>query len=153
MDLVIILFFLGLLVFGLFIISINSSEKADKKNPTRLHELARENNLNLERAELSSSLLLGLDESSRKLIAIEPRNNEDPLLIDLREYLECQLKTNESDKSGETEFISLNLIHENDEIGSLEIVFYDELDIEKRNRTTQMQMAKRWSRHIGKLIT
>lgn len=153
MDLILILIFLGLIVLALFLINNNSGEEAGKNKHSRLHEIAKDNNLNLDKAEHSSNLLLGLDENARKFIAIEPKNNEDPLIIDLYKYVECNLNVNESHKKqGKTNFISLYLIPEITTNKPVEIIFYDELDTERRDRSTQMQMAKRWRKHLDRLL-
>lgn len=154
MDVLSTLVGLGILfLIILFVITLKYGHNMDKKHLSTLQRIADENNIHLDKTECSSSLLLGLDKRNGKLIVVEPKNNEQSLIIDLQEISACELKTtNSPEKASRINFISLNLMDRKGSKRALEIVFYDDFDFETRNRSAQLQMAKRWRSYLQSTI-
>ena len=143
-----ILFLLGVLVFILFY-----GKKQDTKSSSLLKEIARKHNLKLDKKESASSLLLGLDKKNNTLIVVEPKNNEDPLVIDLRQVVSCEVQVKStSHEKQDKDLISLMLFKKNDRSRATEIIFYDKSDIETRNRLGQIEMARRWCQYVTEAV-
>lgn len=146
-----ILLFIGPILYLLF-----SQSNKDKQRLKNLTSLGSQHNLNLDQVELSNSLLLGMDSASKKLLIVEPKNNMQFDIVDLRKIDRCLVSKKgvpqENGKSGKTAFtyISLDLIKNNPKEIVSKIVFYDEEEDEEINydANTQLHLANKWDQLI-----
>jgi len=126
----------------------------DKRRLKRLKDLSTQNQMTLDYYELSNSLLLGLDSSSKKLIVVEPQNAMEFDIIDL-----SQIDASEISKKSQTERnkhtgkeplirVCLELIKNNPKQKVTEIVFYDEDDETSMDADVQLVLANKWDKLI-----
>jgi hypothetical protein len=126
----------------------------DKRRLIRLKDLSTQNQMTLDYYELSNSLLLGLDSSSKKLIVVEPQNAMEFDIIDL-----SQIDASEISKKSQTERnkhtgkeplirVCLELIKNNPKQKVTEIVFYDEDDETSMDADVQLVLANKWDKLI-----
>lgn len=75
--------FLLILFIGPILYMILNQSRANRKRLKNLETLSLQNQMKLDQTELTNSLLLGLDSTSRKLIIVEPQNIVQYDIIDL----------------------------------------------------------------------
>ena len=142
-----ILFLLGVLVFILFY-----GKRQDMKSSSLVKGIAGKHNLKLDKKETASSLLLGLDNKNSTLIVVEPKNHEDPLVVDLRQVSSCELQVKSSSLVKQDKDLISLMLFKTDRSGATEIIFYDKSDFETRNRSNQIDMAKRWCQYVTEAV-
>jgi len=126
----------------------------DKRRLKKLKDLSTQNQMKLDHYELSNSLLLGLDSSSKKLIVVEPKNATEFDVIDLSKIDASSIaKKSEVEKNKHTGKepiirISLELLKNNPKQKVTEIVFYDEDDETNMDADVQLVLAKKWENLI-----
>ena len=110
--------------------------------------------MTLDHYELSNSLLLGLDSSSKKLIVVEPKNAMEFDVIDLSKInvsaiaKRSDAETNKHTGKAPIIKICLELIKNNPNQKVSEIVFYDEDDETNMDADVQLVLAKKWDELI-----
>ncbi len=131
--------------------------KQNTKDKTRLNNLkslSAQNQMELNEIELTNGLMLGLDSKAKKLLVVEPGNNMQYNVIDLRKIYTSHISKKTLPQVNGTKgnlsitHISLDLIKNNPKEIVSEIVFYDEDDNSSYNADTQMSLANKWDRLI-----
>jgi len=146
---------LGLLLLfvGPIFYLIYSQNKKERKKFKLFKQIAAENNLQLDFTEFSKILILGLDSTSRKLLYVEPINNHQSLIIDLKTIKTCEINTIDfPHRPGKINFISLHL-KPKDNKSLIEITFYDEDDNISMDADIEMQLAQKWSNLIRRQLS
>lgn len=149
---------IGVILILLFIVPIfymiyRQSNK-DKRRLKKLKDLGTQNQMTLDHYELSNSLLLGLDSTSKKLIVVEPQNAMEFDVIDLskidasaiskRSHLEKNKQTGKEPLIR----VCVELIKNNPKQKVTEIVFYDEDDETNMDADVQLVLATKWDKLI-----
>jgi len=122
----------------------------DKRRLKRLKDLSTQNQMTLDYYELSNSLLLGLDSSSKKLIIVEPQNAMEFDIIDLSKIDASEIsKKSHAERNKQTGKeplirVSLEFIKNNPKQKVTEIVFYDEDDETSMDADVQLVLANKW---------
>jgi hypothetical protein len=153
-GLLLTLVFIGPILYMIFV-----QATKDKKALKFLKSLGLRHSISLDHFELSSSLLLGLDSKTKKLLIVEPQNNMQYNLVDLHHVESSKIsKVGHQEMTGKTRketitHVSLELITNNPKEKVSEIVFYDEDDNSSFNPETQMMIAKRWEELIKLNLT
>ena len=149
---------IGIVLILLFIVPIiymiywQSSK--DKRRLSNLKNLGTQNQMTLDHYELSNSLLLGLDSSSKKLIVVEPQNAKEFDIIDLSKIdvstisKKSHSETNKHTGKAPIIRICLELIKNNPKQKVTEIVFYDEDDETNMDADVQLVLANKWDKLI-----
>ncbi len=146
---ILIFLFVGPIMY--MILKQNNRDKNRLKN---LKNISKQHELELTDIELTNALLLGLDSKAKKLVVVEPLNNMQYNIIDLK-----GIKVSHVSKKGLPQVngtkgnpaithISLDLLKNNSKENATEIVFYDEDDDTSYNAETQMFLANKWDRLI-----
>ena len=149
---------IGLLLIVIFVgpilYMILKQSNKNNKRLKNLKDLGSQNSLNLDQLEMTNSLLLGLDSASKKLIIVEPKNNMQYDIIDLREINQSLVSkktlphvTGKKEDTAITH-ISLDLIQKHPKVTRTEIIFYDEDDDTSYNAETQLVLANKWDQLI-----
>ena len=149
---------IGIALVLLFIVPIfymiyRQSTK-DKRRLKKLKDLSAQNQMTLDHYELSNSLLLGLDSSSKKLIVVEPKNAMEFDVIDLSKInvsaiaKRSDAETNKHTGKAPIIKICLELIKNNPKQKVNEIVFYDEDDETNMDADVQLVLANKWDKLI-----
>ena len=145
---ILMLLFVGPILY--LIIKQNSKDKSKLKN---LKSLSDQHQMELDEIEITNGLMLGLDIKSKKLLVVEPQNNMQYDVIDLKKInLSHISKKGEPKVNGGKELsvthISLELIKNKPREIVTEIIFYDEDDNSSYNADTQLSLANKWDRLI-----
>lgn len=146
---ILMLLFVGPIIY--LILKQNSKDKTRLKN---LKSLSEQNQMELDEIELTNGVWLGLDSKSKKLLVVEPENNMQYDVIDLKKInlSHVSKKGLPKPKGGKNELsithISLDLLKNNPREIVTEITFYDEGDNSSYNADTQMSLANKWDRLI-----
>ncbi len=149
---------IGLILILLFIVPIlymiyRQSTK-DKRRLKKLKDLGTQNQMTLDHYELSNSLLLGLDSSSKKLIVVEPQKAMEFEVIDLSKIdVSAISKRSHLEKNKQTGKeplirVCLELLKTNPKQKVTEIVFYDEDDESNTDADVQLVLANKWDKLI-----
>jgi hypothetical protein len=149
---------IGIALILLFIVPIiymiyRQSTK-DKRRLQKLKNLGTQNQMTLDHFELSNSLLLGLDSSSKKLIIVEPQNAMEFDVIDLSKIdVSAISKKSHVEKNKHTGKeplirVCLELIKNHPKQKVTEIVFYDEDDETNMDADVQLVLANKWDKLI-----
>lgn len=126
----------------------------DKRRLKKLNDLSAQNLMKLDHYELSNSLLLGLDSSSKKLIIVEPQNAMEFDVIDLSKIdvsaiaKKSHAETNKHTGKAPLIKICLELLKNNPKQKVTEIVFYDEDDETSMDPDVQLVLANKWDKLI-----
>jgi len=150
---------LMILFVGPIIYMILKQNNREKKRLKQLKKISNQHQLEPHEIELTNSLLLGLDSRLKKLVVIEPLNNMQYTIIDLREIKQSQVskkghpQVNGAQGSPAITHISLDLLKNNSKESAAEIIFYDEDDDTSYNAETQMFLANKWDRIIRSAIS
>ncbi len=145
---------IGVILILMFVVPIlymiyRQSTK-DKRRLKRLKDLCTQNQMTLDYYELSNSLLLGLDSSSKKLIVVEPQNAMEFDIIDLSKIDASSIsKKSHAEMNKHTGKeplirVCLEFIKNNPKQKVTEIVFYDEDDETNMDADVQLVLAKKW---------
>ncbi len=135
-----------LLVFvgPIFLLIIQQNRK-EKKRKSAFQKISNQVKIQPSITDFSASLLLGLDQKSKKLLVIEPENNMQFQLIDLQEFKSSEVNAREiPGKQGKLNHISLTLLGKNGNGKISEIIFYDEDDTINNDAESQLMLAKKW---------
>jgi hypothetical protein len=133
------------------IVSHSSKEKRVKK---RLHGLATEHNMKLDQIEITNSLLLGLDSTTKKFLVIDPKDHAKYEVIDLKNVGQSVVaKSGHQQKIGNKNklaltHIGLELLKNNSKEKVKEVIFYDEDDNDSLDADAQLFMANKWDKLI-----
>ena len=149
---------IGVVLILLFIVPIlfmiyRQSTK-NRRRLKKLKDLSTQNQMTLDHYELSNSLLLVLDSSSKKLIVIEPPNAMEFDVIDLSKIdvstisKKSHAETNKHTGKEPLIRVCLELIKNNPKQKVSEIVFYDEDDETNMDADVQLVLAKKWDELI-----
>lgn len=149
---------IGVVLILMFIVPIlfmiyRQSTK-NRRRLKKLKDLSTQNQMTLDHYELSNSLLLGLDSSSKKLIVIEPQNAMEFDVIDLSKIdvstisKKSHAETNKHTGKEPLIRVCLELIKNNPKQKVSEIVFYDEDDETNMDADVQLVLAKKWDELI-----
>ncbi len=149
---------IGVILILLFVVPIlfmifRQSTK-DKRRLKKLKDLGTQNQMTLDYYELSNSLLLGLDNSSKKLIIVEPQNAMEFDIIDLSKIDSSSIskkshpETNKHTGKEPLIRVCLELIKNHPKQKVAEIVFYDEDDESNMDADVQLVLAKKWDNLI-----
>jgi len=126
----------------------------DKRRLRKLRDLGTQNQMTLDHYELSNSLLLGLDSSSKKLIVVEPKNAMEFEVIDLSKIdisaisKKIEAETNKHTGKAPIIRICLEFIKNNPNQKVSEIVFYDEDDETNMDADVQLVLANKWDKLV-----
>ncbi|GHC44896.1 hypothetical protein [Ulvibacter litoralis] len=122
----------------------------DKKVQKTITNLATSNGLNLSNFEISGNLVLGIDDTHKKLIYSNRKRLEDDFkVVDLAELNECRIKTTHLTKTT-LGWVGLELVGKN---SKQEIVFYEEENEEGPHIESGacLQLARKWEKLITPL--
>lgn len=121
---------------------LNASGK-NKRIIKSLANLPQAKGLNLKTVDVIGNLVIGVDESTRKLVYTSTKNiNQDLKIIDLNDVKDCHAKSiKQTDKT--LDWVGLELIGKH---GKREIQFYSEHDESglTKDPFVCLQDAKRW---------
>lgn len=111
----------------------------------KLYEISRNNNLNLDVVETTDMVVLGLDTASRKLIVVEPLNNNNFVVVNLEDLKSSKIKTTSaSKKENQYLHVAMELFEKATGKKIFEIVYYeDEVDL-NLNPEAELLRAKKW---------
>lgn len=142
-----LMLFVGPIMF--LIIKQNRKEKV-KLNKFKV--ISKENNLEPENVEFAHSLLLGLDSKAKKLLVVEPQNNQHRV-IDLTGIKKSRVSTVDiPNRAGKINHVSLELFGRNEQRKVDEIIFYDEDDNQNLDAESRLLIANKWDRIIKNAI-
>ncbi|SHF69301.1 hypothetical protein SAMN05444483_10271 [Salegentibacter echinorum] len=142
---------IGLVPLAIFVLPIlylivqqNNKQKQGLKN---LKNIGNKNNLRLEKTEVSSNLLLGLDSEAHKLLVVEPVNNMQHRVVDLRKVSRSTVNAVAFPNNQKLiKRVSLDLLNST---GKMDIVFYDDDDDnDNHNAAERLAVAKKWNQLI-----
>lgn len=144
---------MALLFIGPILYMILKQQNKNKKRLKDLENICSNNQMKPNEIELSNSLMLGLDSSSKKLIIVEPKNNMQYDIIDLSKINSSHIAKKGPSVNGDKNpstitHLSLELSKSNGKEKVTEIVFYDEDDDSSDNYDTQLFIANKWDRLI-----
>lgn len=144
---------MALLFIGPILYMILKQQNKNKKRLKDLQNICSSNQIKPDEIEVSNSLMLGLDFSSKKLVIVEPGNNMQYDIIDLNKINASNIAKRVASINGEktpstVTHISLELIKSGPKEKVTEIVFYDEGDESSDNCDTQLCIANKWDRLI-----
>lgn len=144
---------MALLFIGPILYMILKQQNKNKKRLKDLKNICSNNQMKPDEIELSNSLLLGLDSSSKKLVIVEPKNNMQYDIIDLNKIKASHIAkkgplANAGKEPSTITHLSLELSKSNPREKVTEIVFYDEDDESSDNYDTQLFIANKWDRLI-----
>ena len=143
-----LLLFVGPIMF--LLIKQNKKEKAKL---SKFKALSQENNLNPETVELTNDLILGLDSKAKKLLVIEPQNNNQHRVVDLTKIKKSKVSTVDiPNRAGKINHVSLELFGKNERDRVAEIIFYDEDDNENLDADARLVIANKWDTIIKRAI-
>lgn len=144
---------------GPIIYIILSHSLKEKKVKKRLNTLAAEHNMTLEQIEVTGSLLLGLDSTTKKFLVIDPKDHSKYEVIDLKivgmslvSKLGHQQQIGNKSKLALTH-IGLELLKRNSKEKLKEVVFYDEDDNDSMDADAQLFIANKWDNLIRKNLS
>lgn len=146
--------FIGVGIFLLFMLPvvylILTQNKKRKVKTQKLYEIGKNNNLNLELIETTDMVVLGLDINARKLVIVEPMNNNNFGVINLEEIKSCKIKTTSAgQKENNYLHVALELFEKASGRKSFEIVYYDD-DVDLNlDPEAELLRAKKWHETIS----
>ncbi len=149
MGIVLLALFIGPVIY--MIVSHSAKEKSIEK---KLHKLATEHNMKLDQIEITNSLLLGLDSTTKKFLIIDPKDYTKYEVIDLKNVGQSVVaKSGQQQKIGNQNklaltHIGLELLKNNSKEKVKEVVFYDEDDNDSLDADAQLFMANKWDKLI-----
>ncbi len=129
---------------------IATSSGKSKKIKKSFLDLSKIKGLNVEESEVIGNLVIGVDESSKKLAFTTCHKlNEDYKIVDLNAIKDCRAKSvKHSDKT--LEWAGLELVEKS---GRMEIPFYiDSEESISKDPMVYLQDAKRWENTIRPLL-
>lgn len=153
---------IGIALLLLFVMpavyAIWSQSNKDKKNYKNLKEIGDKHHIKLDHFEISPNLFLGLDESSKKLLIVEPKKEMTFDLIDLKQVSKSLLSQT-SHAGGpaargkeEIARISLDLFNGKPNEKLTEIIFYDEKENSSLDSDVGFYNASKWNNLLQKHI-
>lgn len=143
---------IGLVLLAIFVLPIlylivqqNNKQKQGLK---KLKNIGNKNNLHLEKTEVSSNLLLGLDSEAHKLLVVEPVNNMQHRVVDLRKVSKSTVNAVAFPNNQKLiKRVSLDLLNST---GKMDIVYYDDNDdTDNHNAAERLAVAKKWNQLIN----
>lgn len=147
---------LGLLaIFVLPILFLIWQQNTKEKNRLKsLKEISLKNNLLTDMVEISSTLFLGLDSKSKKLLVVEPTKNMQHQVLDLSEIKNTKVSTLQLTGNGNRiRRVSLDLSGKSQHQKFTEIIFYNEDDNENTDANSRLLIANKWNRIITEKIS
>jgi len=152
---------IGLLILfvGPIIYMIIAHAAKEKKTIKLLNTLATQHQMKLDQIEVTNSLLLGLDSSSKKFLVIDPKDHTKYDVIDLKNVSQSLLsKSGHQQKIGNKSkmaltHIGLDLLKSNSKEKIKEVVFYDEDDNDSMDADAQLFIANKWDNLIRKNLS
>lgn len=126
----------------------------DKKLLKKLSEEGARHNLKFDHTEVSNSLLLGLDSSKKKLLAIEPDNEYKTTLVDLLKISDSRILKKvipnpSSFKDREKIMqVSIELMENSGVDKASHILFYDEDGKDSEDVGSRLTTALKWEKLI-----
>lgn len=136
----------------IYMIVLHASK--EKKVTKKLNLLATQHQLKLDQIEITNSLLLGLDSTSKKFLVIDPQDHTKYEVIDLKNVGQSVVaKTGHQQKIGNKNklaltHIGLELLKNSSKEKISEIVFYDEDDNDSLDADAQLFIANKWNNLI-----
>lgn len=130
---------------------ILSVSNRDKKVEKTIHKLAASNGLNVSNLEISGNLVLGIDNTHKKLMLSDRKQLENKFqVVDLATLNECRIKTTQLNKTA-LGWVGLELIGKDTKKS---IVFYEEENQEGPHIDAGacLQLAKKWEKLITPLV-
>ena len=115
--------------------------------------------MKLDQIEVTNSLLLGLDSSSKKFLVIDPKDHSKYDVIDLKNVSQSTVsKSGHQQKIGNKSklaltHIGLELLKNNSKEKIKEVVFYDENDNDSMDADAQLFIANKWDNLIRKNLS
>lgn len=154
---------MGIALLALFVVPIIymivSQSTKEKKVNKRLHSLATEHNMKLDQIEITNSLLLGLDSTTKKFLVIDPTDHLKYEVIDLKNIGQSVVtKSGHQQKIGDKNklaltHIGLELLKNNSKEKVKEVIFYDEDDNDSLDADIQLFIANKWDGLIRKNLS
>lgn len=140
-----------LLVFvGPIILLIVQQNLKENKRNSAFQKISNQVKIQPEIIDFSASLLLGLDQKTKKLLVVEPENNMQFQLINLQDVRTSEVSTREiPGKQAKFNHISLDLFGKNGNGKISEIIFYDEDDNLNNDAETQLVLAQKWQKLLN----
>ena len=130
---------------------IMSATGKDKKVMKSVRQLSQSNGINLKTIDVIGNCVIGIDESSKKLVYTSKRNPAaDFKIINMEEVKDCRAKTvKQNDKT--LDWVGLEFIEKS---GRSEIAFYNEHDENELSKDgfVCLQDAKRWESTLRPLL-
>ncbi|TVZ26394.1 hypothetical protein JM83_1351 [Gillisia sp. Hel_I_86] len=131
----------------------------EKRTLKLLNKLAAQHQMKLDQIEVTNSLLLGLDSSSKKFLVIDPKDHSKYDVIDLKNVSQSTVsKSGHQQKIGNKSklaltHIGLELLKNNSKEKIKEVVFYDENDNDSMDADAQLFIANKWDNLIRKNLS
>jgi len=154
---------MGIALLALFVVPIIymilSQAAKEKKVNKLLHSLATKHNMKLDQIEITNSLLLGLDSTTKKFLVIDPTDHSKYDVIDLKNIGQSVVaKSGHQQKIGDKNklaltHIGLELLKNNSKEKVKEVIFYDEDDNDSLDADAQLFMANKWDNLIRKNLS
>ncbi len=130
---------------------IMSSSGKDKKVKKSVSQLSKSNGINLKTIDVIGNCVIGVDETSKKLIYTSKRNlSADFKIINMEDVKDCRAKSiKQTDKT--LDWVGLEFVGKT---GKLEIPFYNEHDDNELSNDAYvcLQDAKRWENALRPLL-
>ncbi|TXD93560.1 hypothetical protein ES724_09915 [Gillisia hiemivivida] len=110
--------------------------------------------MKLDQIEITNSLLLGLDSTTKKFLVIDPKDHTKYEVIDLKSVGQSVVaKSGHQQKIGNKNklaltHIGLELLKNNSKEKVKEVIFYDEDDNDSLDADAQLFMANKWDKLI-----
>lgn len=142
---------ISLLIFVPVGYMIMSASGKNKKVVKSLLQLSQKQGINLKNIDVIGSLVIGIDEGTKKLVYTSKENVENDLkIVNLEEVRDCRAKSiKETEKT--LQWVGLELMEKQ---GKREIQFYSETDETNLSKDpfVCLQDAKRWESHLRPLM-
>ena len=147
--------FVGIIIILLIFVPVGymiiTASGKNKKIIKALNNLPQAKGLNLKNIDVIGNLVIGVDESTKKLVYTSTKNiNEDLKIIDLNDVKDCHAKSiKQTDKT--LEWVGLELVGKQ---GKRDIQFYSEHDESglTKDPFVCLQDAKRWESALRPLL-
>lgn len=146
MDLSSTLIGLGILLLfiGPIILLIINQNRKTNSHRKQLMKFAQENDLRLSVFEIDPSILIGFDNSQKKIIYTESSEKNKFHIINLKEITQVKIQTIDfPEREGKMNFISL-IFSGKTQTEKQEMIFYDENIDAVPDSEVQYQLAKKW---------
>ncbi|MCB0466418.1 MAG: hypothetical protein KDC78_12210 [Aequorivita sp.] len=132
-----------------YLIMVSSGK--DNKVKKSVSQLSQSNGINLKTIDVIGNCVIGVDETSKKLVYTSKRNpSADYKIVNMEDVKDCRAKSiKQTEKT--LDWVGLELV---EKTGKLEIPFYNEHDENEisKDAFVCLQDAKRWENTLRPLL-